>query len=75
MTVRSDDCISKIVHLLWWSSFATGNVCNQTGLGLNGLQANLCVLRKDVDTLRNAANLLLDHYMLPHEVHSMTIVA
>ena len=66
---------AKFIHLLWWSSFATGNVCNQAELGLNDLQANQCALRKDVDSLRNAANLLLNHYMLPHEVQSMTIVA
>ena len=63
------------IHHLWWSSFATGNVCNQAELGLNELQANQRALRKDVDTLRNATNLLLNHYMQPHEVQSMIIVA
>ena len=44
---------------------STGTVCNQTGK-VNELQANIDAVKREVDVLRNASKLLLDHYMLPH---------
>ena len=44
---------------------STGTVCNQTGK-VNDLQANIDAVKREVDVLRNASKLLLDHYMLPH---------
>ena len=49
-----------------------GTVCNQAGK-VNELQANIDAVRREVDALRNASKLLLNHYMLPH-VQSMTTI-
>ena len=48
-------------------------VCNEAGQ-LSELQANVCALKKDVDALRNVTNLLLNHYMLPHDIQSIATV-
>ena len=57
----------------WCFSLIEFAVCNETGR-LSELQANICALKKDVDALRNVTNLLLNHYMLPHDIQSMTTV-
>ena len=70
--------VEVIVQLLtaftpWCFSLIEFAVCNETGQ-LSELQANVCALKKDVDALRNVTNLFLNHYMLPHDIQSMTTV-
>ena len=57
----------------WCFSVTKFTVCNETGQ-LSELQANICAVKKDVDALRNVTNLLLNYYMLPHDIQSMTTV-
>jgi len=66
------------LHTAWFYTFCCFSliefvVCNETGQ-LSELQTNVCALKKDVDALRNVTNLLLNHYMLPHDIQSMTTV-
>ena len=61
------------LHLSACFSVTKFTVCNETGQ-LSELQANICAVKKDVDALWNITNLLLNHYMLPHDIQSMTTV-
>ena len=56
----------------FFPGFATGTVCTKTGQ-LSELQASIAAVKKDVDALRSLTKLLLNHYMLPHEIPSITI--
>ena len=51
--------------------FTAGTVCTKTGQ-LSEIQASIDAMKKDVDALRSLTQLLLNHYMLPHEITSIT---
>ena len=62
------------VHIDFFPGFPTGTVCTKTGQ-LSELQASIAAVKKDVDALRSLTKLLLNHYMLPHEIPSITASA
>ena len=66
--------LCALVNLLLslFPGFATGTFCNKTGQ-LSELQARIDAMKNDVDALRSLTKLLLNHYMLPHEIPSITI--
>ena len=67
----SDGTVALCFYTFCCFSLIEFAVCNKTGQ-LSELQANVCALKKDA--LRNVTNLFLNHYMLPHDIQSMTTV-
>ena len=55
----------------FFPGFTAGTVCTKTGQ-LSELRASIDAVKKDVDALRSLTQLLLNHYMLPHEIPSIT---
>ena len=63
-------CVNLLLSL--FAGFTVGTVCTKTGQ-ISEIQASIDAMKKDVDVLRSLTQLLLNHYMLPHEIPSITI--